>query len=106
MHKPLIRNHLETLHPTPCCHIQLSGYLFLCDFFFLIWERIIRQMFQTKQNKINRQKYILQVRGPRPFILEFLVGRASGSLELAVFVFKVLPDLWADGPSPKGYLGF
>lgn len=64
---------------------------------------IIRQMFQ--KNKTNRQKYILQVRGLRPFILEFLVGSASGSLELAVFVFKVLPDLWADGPFPKGYLG-
>lgn len=56
---------------------------------------------------IIRQKYILQVRGLRPFILDFLVGRASGSLELAVFVvFKVLPDLWADGPFPEGYSGF
>lgn len=56
---------------------------------------------------IIRQKYLLQVRGLRPFILDFLVGRASGSLELAVFVvFKVLPDLWADGPFPEGYSGF
>lgn len=54
---------------------------------------------------IIRQKYILQVGGLRPFILEFLVGRASDLLELAVFIFKVLPDLWADGLFPEGYLG-
>lgn len=54
---------------------------------------------------IIRQKYILQVGGQRPFILEFLVGRASGLLELAVFIFKVLPDLWADGLFPEDYLG-
>lgn len=53
----------------------------------------------------NKTKIYLQVGGLRPFILEFLVGRASGSLELAVFVFKVLPDLWADGPLPGGSLG-
>lgn len=45
---------------------------------------------------------MLQVRGPRPFILEFLVGRLSGSLEPDVFVFDVWPDLWDAGPFPEG----
>lgn len=54
---------------------------------------------------IIKEKYILRVGGLRHFILEFLVGRASGLLELAVFIFKVPPDLWADGLFPEGYLG-
>lgn len=61
--------------------------------FILIWERIVKT------------KYIVHVRGLRPFILEFLVGRVSGSLEPAAFVSDVLPDLLAAGPFTEGYSG-
>lgn len=62
----------------PPARIQMSGYLFLCGFFFLIWERI------------RRQTYILQVRGLRPFILQFLVGRAWELLEQAAHGSELL----------------
>lgn len=46
----------------PCCHIPMSGYLFFCGFF---------------QNMGNNNKTKIYPSGwrPRPFILEFLVGR-------------------------------
>lgn len=89
--EPLLGNHLEM---PPSC-IQMSDYLSLCGFFFffLNWERRIRQ------------KYILQVRGLRPFTLEFLVGRVSESLEPAACGFEVLLGLGAAGPLPAGCLG-
>lgn len=85
MPNPLIRNHLEIPPLLPYSNVWL--FIFLA--FFRIWEIIIKQ------------KYILQVGGRDPGVS---CRQVSGLLELAVFIFKVLPDLWADGLFPEGYL--
>lgn len=62
-----------------------------------VWLFIFVWLFFLNIERIIRQTYVLQVRGLRLFILEFLVGRAWESLERAAHGSKVLhSDPWGD----------